>query len=72
MIKIWKSHHINFLAYILFTDKKTLYQENLMKKPCNKYLSTGSCPFGDNCKYRHLRPDELEKLKYEIGKHNLL
>ena len=50
-----------------FSDKKTIYYENLNKKPCNKYLSTGFCPYGNSCKYRHFRPDELQKLKDDFG-----
>jgi len=59
-------------AIFVVSDKKTIFEENLNKKPCHKYLSSGSCPFGNNCKYRHLSEKDLAKLKAEVGKLHII
>jgi len=48
------------------TDKQQLLEENLAKNPCNKFMSTGACPYGNQCKYRHLTNQDLQKLKGNI------
>ena len=62
----------DYLSNFNVTDKKTVLEENLKKKPCHKYLSTGSCPFANNCKYRHLNEKELAILKTEVGKNVII
>lgn len=32
------------------------------KRMCNKWIQTGSCPFGENCKYSHRSIYELTQL----------
>ena len=52
---------------LIVADKRTVLEENLKKKPCHKYLSSKSCPFGNNCKYRHMNEKDLATLKAEVG-----
>ncbi|CAK8680417.1 unnamed protein product [Clavelina lepadiformis] len=51
--------------YSKFKGKKQILEENLAKRPCNRFLSTGTCPFGDQCKYRHIRNEDIERMKAE-------
>ena len=56
------------MLYIFqFVGKKQILEENLAKRPCNRFLSTGTCPFGDQCKYRHIRNEDIERMKAEAG-----
>uniref|UniRef100_H2ZMN7 C3H1-type domain-containing protein n=1 Tax=Ciona savignyi TaxID=51511 RepID=H2ZMN7_CIOSA len=52
--------------YLEFRDKQSIYDESLVKKPCQRYLSSGNCQFGNQCKYRHFTEQELYQLKQEI------
>jgi tRNA (guanine26-N2/guanine27-N2)-dimethyltransferase len=36
-------------------------------KECHKFTHTGSCPFGDKCKYKHLTASEREKQSQEAA-----
>nr|CAB3267954.1 zinc finger protein ZF(C3H/U1like)-1 [Phallusia mammillata] len=58
-----RKKHLNSASHL--RNKQSWFQsfgadakEFLGKKPCYKFLSTGSCPFGNNCKYRHQAEQE--------------
>ncbi|XP_078491671.1 zinc finger protein Ci-ZF(C3H/U1like)-1 isoform X1 [Ciona intestinalis] len=54
------------LWYHQFRDTQSLYNDALKKKPCQSYLATGVCQFGNHCNYRHLSDQELYNLKQSI------
>lgn len=50
---------------------KEVYEEERQKDPCRKFLMQNMCPFGDNCRYSHYHPHELERLRQE-GKNDFV
>ncbi|XP_061459119.1 zinc finger matrin-type protein 5 isoform X6 [Rhineura floridana] len=48
--------------YDVFRDAAAILQEEQNKKPCRKFLQTGQCDFGANCRFSHLTEEGLEKL----------
>ncbi|KAJ6659142.1 hypothetical protein lerEdw1_019445 [Lerista edwardsae] len=48
--------------YDLFRDAAAILQEEQTKKPCRKFLQTGQCDFGSNCRFSHMTEEDLEKL----------
>nr|XP_026693692.1 zinc finger protein Ci-ZF(C3H/U1like)-1 isoform X2 [Ciona intestinalis]XP_026693693.1 zinc finger protein Ci-ZF(C3H/U1like)-1 isoform X2 [Ciona intestinalis] len=60
------------LWYHQFRDTQSLYNDALRKKPCQSYLATGVCQFGNHCNYRHLSDQELYNLKQSIENEPLL
>ncbi|XP_062613614.1 zinc finger matrin-type protein 5-like [Saccostrea cucullata] len=54
--------------YDSFRNPEIVLQDELSKRPCKNFLSSGTCNFMDNCKFSHLtdkRRTELEKLVEE-------
>lgn len=53
--------------------KKTLKEEegqNVINKPCYKFTKSGTCPFGDSCKYQHVLKENRKKtFKKKFSKH---
>ena len=52
-------------------NPEIVLQDELSKRPCKNFLSTGVCNFMENCKFSHLTTDrkaELEKLVKEKQK----
>ncbi|NP_001291163.1 zinc finger matrin-type protein 5 [Esox lucius] len=43
----------------------TLYDEQT-KKPCRKFLQTGQCVFGNNCRFSHMSETDMENLRMQI------
>nr|XP_022327435.1 zinc finger matrin-type protein 5-like isoform X1 [Crassostrea virginica] len=57
--------------YDSFRNPEIELQDELSKRPCKNFLSTGVCNFMENCKFSHLTTDrkaDLEKLVKEKQK----
>ncbi|XP_020656464.1 zinc finger matrin-type protein 5 [Pogona vitticeps] len=52
--------------YDLFRDAAAILQEEQSKKTCRKFLQTGQCDFGPNCRFSHMTEEDLEKLKRQV------
>ncbi|XP_015733921.1 zinc finger matrin-type protein 5 isoform X2 [Coturnix japonica] len=52
--------------YDLFRDAAAILQEEQSKKPCRKFLQTGQCDFGSNCRFSHMTEQDLEKLSAQV------
>ncbi|KAI6076406.1 Zinc finger matrin-type protein 5 [Aix galericulata] len=52
--------------YDLFRDAAAILQEEQSKKPCRKFLQTGQCDFGANCRFSHMTEQDLEKLSAQV------
>ncbi|XP_077164066.1 zinc finger matrin-type protein 5 [Paroedura picta] len=52
--------------YDLFRDAAAVLQEEQSKKPCRKFLQTGQCDFGSNCRFSHMTEVDLEKLNAQV------
>ncbi|XP_053136055.1 zinc finger matrin-type protein 5 [Hemicordylus capensis] len=52
--------------YDLFRDAAAMLQEEQTKKPCRKFLQTGQCDFGSNCRFSHMTEKDLEKLSSQV------
>uniref|UniRef100_A0A8C6YS68 Zinc finger matrin-type protein 5 n=1 Tax=Nothoprocta perdicaria TaxID=30464 RepID=A0A8C6YS68_NOTPE len=52
--------------YDLFRDAAAILQEEQSKKPCRKFLQTGQCDFGPNCRFSHMTEQDLEKLSAQV------
>ncbi|XP_075753988.1 zinc finger matrin-type protein 5 [Pelodiscus sinensis] len=52
--------------YDLFRDAAAVLLEEQGKKPCRKFLQTGQCDFGFNCRFSHLTEADLEKLNAQV------
>ncbi|RMC06055.1 hypothetical protein DUI87_17600 [Hirundo rustica rustica] len=47
-------------------DAAAILQEEQTKKPCRKFLQTGQCDFGSNCRFSHMTEQDLEKLSAQV------
>ncbi|CAF1047181.1 unnamed protein product [Adineta steineri] len=56
--------HINNkrVYYLQFKDPIEMLIDERSKRICNKWTQTGSCPFGNNCKYSHRSNYDLIQL----------
>ncbi|XP_019349304.1 zinc finger matrin-type protein 5 isoform X3 [Alligator mississippiensis] len=52
--------------YDLFRDAAAILQEEQSKKPCRKFLQTGQCDFGSNCRFSHMTEMDLERLSAQV------
>ncbi|XP_065273939.1 zinc finger matrin-type protein 5 isoform X2 [Emys orbicularis] len=52
--------------YDLFRDAAAVLLEEQSKKPCRKFLQTGQCDFGFNCRFSHMTEEDLEKLNAQF------
>uniref|UniRef100_A0A8C8REX4 Zinc finger matrin-type protein 5 n=1 Tax=Pelusios castaneus TaxID=367368 RepID=A0A8C8REX4_9SAUR len=52
--------------YDLFRDAAAVLLEEQSKKPCRKFLQTGQCDFGFNCRFSHMTEEDLEKLSAQV------
>lgn len=53
--------------YRQFKDKRQKLEDELAKpKLCSHYAKTGFCSFGESCRYRHLRDDEIADIKKSL------
>ncbi|GCC32171.1 zinc finger matrin-type protein 5 isoform X1 [Chiloscyllium punctatum] len=53
-----------------FRDSATILAEELAKKPCRKFLQSGQCDFGVNCKFSHMTDDDVQKLRQSVEEEN--
>uniref|UniRef100_A0A674H1T4 Zinc finger matrin-type protein 5 n=2 Tax=Telluraves TaxID=3073808 RepID=A0A674H1T4_TAEGU len=58
--------------YDLFRDAAAILQEEQTKKPCRKFLQTGQCDFGSNCRFSHMTEQDLEKLSAQVQREKRL
>ncbi|XP_029926371.1 zinc finger matrin-type protein 5-like [Myripristis murdjan] len=49
-----------------FRDFAAILDDELAKKPCRKFLQTGVCGFGPNCRFSHMSEEDLASLKRQI------
>ncbi|XP_060641185.1 zinc finger matrin-type protein 5 isoform X2 [Anolis sagrei] len=52
--------------YDRFRDAAAVLQEEQNKKPCRKFLQTGQCDFGSNCRFSHLVEADLQALEEHV------
>ncbi|XP_072921619.1 zinc finger matrin-type protein 5 [Hemitrygon akajei] len=53
-----------------FRDSATILAEELTKKPCRKFLQSGQCDFGANCKFSHMTDEDIQKLRQKVEDEN--
>ncbi|XP_055511625.1 zinc finger matrin-type protein 5 isoform X1 [Leucoraja erinacea] len=53
-----------------FRDSATILVEELAKKPCRKFLQSGQCDFGANCKFSHMTDEDIQKLRQKVEEEN--
>ncbi|KAM4634671.1 zinc finger matrin-type protein 5 isoform 2-T2 [Polymixia lowei] len=49
-----------------FRDSAAILYDEQAKKPCRKFLQTGNCGFGPNCRFSHMSEEDLANLKRQI------
>lgn len=49
-----------------FRDSEAILNDEQAKKPCRKFLQTGNCGFGPNCRFSHMSEDEMANLKRQV------
>ncbi|XP_038619448.1 zinc finger matrin-type protein 5 isoform X1 [Tachyglossus aculeatus] len=49
-----------------FRDAAAILVEEQNKRPCRKFLQTGQCDFGSNCRFSHLTERDLERLSAQV------
>ncbi|XP_066546217.1 zinc finger matrin-type protein 5 [Amia ocellicauda] len=49
-----------------FRDAAAILADERTKKPCRKFLQTGQCVFGSNCRFSHMSEQDLADLKRHI------
>ncbi|KAM3873854.1 zinc finger matrin-type protein 5 [Diretmus argenteus] len=49
-----------------FRDSAAILYDEQAKKPCRKFLQTGNCGFGPNCRFSHMCEEDLTNLKRQI------
>nr|XP_033811517.1 zinc finger matrin-type protein 5 [Geotrypetes seraphini]XP_033811518.1 zinc finger matrin-type protein 5 [Geotrypetes seraphini] len=52
--------------YDMFRDTFTILLEEKTKKPCRKFLQTGQCDFGSNCRFSHMTEQDIERLTAQV------
>lgn len=51
------------LGIFILPDPKTLLAEESEKEPCKRFLHTGECVFGSNCRFTHFSRQQLHDVK---------
>ncbi|KPP60291.1 zinc finger matrin-type protein 5-like [Scleropages formosus] len=49
-----------------FRDAATIFIEEQAKKPCRKFIQTGQCVFGSNCRFSHMTKKDMDLLRQHI------
>ncbi|KAG7260405.1 hypothetical protein CRUP_038663 [Coryphaenoides rupestris] len=49
-----------------FKDTSAILQDEQAKKPCRRFLVTGSCGFGSNCRFSHMSEEEMERMQMQV------
>ena len=50
------------ILFLVYLEPMEILLEERMKRVCNKWTQTGSCPFGENCRYSHRSNYDLMQL----------
>ncbi|NP_001133109.1 zinc finger matrin-type protein 5 isoform X1 [Salmo salar] len=60
-------HHRSKKAWFdNFRDAAAILYDEQTKKPCRKFLQTGQCVFGNNCRFSHMSERDMENLRMQI------
>eukprot|EP00063_Salmo_salar_P018967 XP_013993802.1 PREDICTED: zinc finger matrin-type protein 5-like [Salmo salar] len=49
-----------------FRDTAAILYDERTKKPCRRFLNTGQCVFGNNCRFSHMSEGQMENLRMQI------
>ncbi|XP_053443458.1 zinc finger matrin-type protein 5 isoform X3 [Nycticebus coucang] len=52
--------------YDMFRDAAAILQDEQNKRPCRKFLLTGQCDFGSNCRFSHMSERDLQELSIQV------
>ncbi|XP_063229723.1 zinc finger matrin-type protein 5-like [Bacillus rossius redtenbacheri] len=52
--------------YESIRDARTILSEESLKTRCRRFRNSGECPFGNNCKYTHFSPEDLQALEQQV------
>ncbi|XP_063068634.1 zinc finger matrin-type protein 5 [Engraulis encrasicolus] len=53
-----------------FRDAAAILADELSKQPCRKFLHSGQCVFGPNCRFSHMTERDMEHLKQLAAGHD--
>uniref|UniRef100_A0A674ER12 Zinc finger, matrin-type 5 n=1 Tax=Salmo trutta TaxID=8032 RepID=A0A674ER12_SALTR len=59
-------HHRSKKAWFDNFRGKSFHFPEFMCKPCRKFLQTGQCVFGNNCRFSHMSERDMENLRMQI------
>uniref|UniRef100_A0A5F9CAZ2 Zinc finger matrin-type protein 5 n=1 Tax=Oryctolagus cuniculus TaxID=9986 RepID=A0A5F9CAZ2_RABIT len=54
------------LWYDMFRDAAAILLDEQNKRPCRKFLLTGQCDFGSNCRFSHMSERDLQELSIRV------
>ncbi|TEA23521.1 hypothetical protein DBR06_SOUSAS910217, partial [Sousa chinensis] len=54
------------LWYDMFRDAAAILLDEQNKRPCRKFLLTGKCDFGSNCRFSHMSERDLQDLSMQV------
>nr|XP_021488419.1 zinc finger matrin-type protein 5 isoform X1 [Meriones unguiculatus]XP_021488421.1 zinc finger matrin-type protein 5 isoform X1 [Meriones unguiculatus] len=52
--------------YDMFRDAAAILLDEQNKRPCRKFLLTGHCDFGSNCRFSHMSEQDLQELSIQV------
>lgn len=52
--------------YDMFRDAAAILLDEQNKRPCRKFLLTGQCDFGSNCRFSHMSEQDLQELSVQV------
>ncbi|XP_052054801.1 zinc finger matrin-type protein 5 isoform X2 [Apodemus sylvaticus] len=52
--------------YDIFRDAAAILLDEQNKRPCRKFLLTGQCDFGSNCRFSHMSEQDLQELSIQV------
>ncbi|XP_016019838.2 zinc finger matrin-type protein 5 isoform X3 [Rousettus aegyptiacus] len=52
--------------YDMFRDAAAILLDEQNKRPCRKFLLTGQCDFGPNCRFSHMSERDLQELSIQV------
>lgn len=52
--------------YDMFRDAAAVLLDEQNKRPCRKFLLTGQCDFGSNCRFSHMSEQDLQELSIQV------
>lgn len=63
LLAVWLNSLVCQFKSIFLSDAKTRLEKELLKGPCRRFLAGQDCMFGDNCRFSHLLPHQLDQLR---------